>query len=154
MPDGDKRKRSLISVPSVANPECWFATYCASWGRAIWRGERPDYSAASRSWHRSGGPFASDRGGTKWLLDTIWPEDLELAEGEIREIEPLERLCEKKRTPTEELLLALWIRSAYADDAGLRTGGVPVLEKLHQWLIERRLIGSNGFPNVGQRNFR
>ena len=77
----------------------WFATRCWYWGRAIWKSEVPPiYSCSSKGYFIETSaevpPIASDYTGSRWLLDLLWPEGLELEEGEkgIVELHPLERM--------------------------------------------------------------
>ena len=80
----------------------WWATKDKYWGRAIWRGPEPMFRLSDRAFHQvepgtavtSGGPWVSDAGGQKYVLDVIWPLGLGLGAMDVAEVEviPLRKI--------------------------------------------------------------
>lgn len=67
----------------------YWASRCWYWGRAIWPIE-PHYSSIFRQFRTytepATPPLASETGGTKWVVNLLWPQELELEKGDFAEI--------------------------------------------------------------------
>jgi len=73
--------------------ENWWITNDGLWGRAIWRGEQPEWLASVGNFAReSGPPWASEAFGQRWLIRQLWPDDIALPVGERMQVRPPARL--------------------------------------------------------------